>query len=492
MRERGDLEKAFEGSEKLGTEELKKYIDQNLPERLEEKKKMWQEEVGKSRTPRGEELTAAEKRSMERSLYLKELSDYSIKHEGGIKGTLRGFFTGKEKVRILKDGKPVEKEGKPLEFKVNWAWKHPEKDMIEFLKSEIENKIKENLKKEWEERAKREAETRTETPIKEQAELGKKPLNQAEFFASYLRASGLDEEDITPAKLEELHRRWKAYKKEMGIKKPKGGKSKTEKEGVKREEMAKAVTQEKKEPPKEKPKEETVKKEGPEKKERKAIDFKKMEAEGVFEKIKEMNIEKNAKDIIGIIREYGPGISLPVYIEKLLKQYDQQRPEQYKLEKAKKSPKVIKEWLTTFLTDIKYSKRVEKLRKTKLGVEKKEEAREGVGEEPKEEKIEKTKQVFPVESTVRPEKEILSSDEEDGEELERRPKKKKESAGDKKRLAWLEHAKKLRENGNLKLKVIPELRKFFSKRGYTEEQIREMGKNPATAWDKALEIYDRE
>jgi len=138
MRERGGLEKAFEGSEKLGAEELKKYIDQNLPERLEEKEKKWQEEIEETKTHRGEELTAAEKRSLEREFYRKEVG-CSLEYEGGIKGTLRGFFTGKEKVRILKDGKPVEKEGKPLEFKVNWAWKHPEKDMIEFLKSEIEN-----------------------------------------------------------------------------------------------------------------------------------------------------------------------------------------------------------------------------------------------------------------------------------------------------------------------------------------------------------------
>lgn len=150
---RKELEEIYKKTEKVTSkeDEMKEYIEQNLQERLKEKEKKWQEEVSKARTSTGEALTEAEKRSLMRNLYLAELPGYSIKYEGGIKGALRGFFTGKEKAKILKDGKPIEKDGKPLDFKVNWYWKHPEKDMVDFLKNEIEKKLRDELEKEWKE-----------------------------------------------------------------------------------------------------------------------------------------------------------------------------------------------------------------------------------------------------------------------------------------------------------------------------------------------------
>lgn len=103
----------------------------------------------------------------------------------------------------------------------------------------------------------------------------------------------------------------------------------------------------------------------------KGIDFRRMETEGAFEKIKEMDIDKNSRGIMGIIKDYyGSEVLLPPYAGSLLRTYDQLRSEKDRFEKVKDSPESLKRWIAVFLTEIKDSGRVKKLRETELEAKK--------------------------------------------------------------------------------------------------------------------------
>ena len=98
-----------------------------------------------------EGMLKGETRFEEAKLYLRELRNfgchYFLKYEGGIKGALRGFFTGQEKVSIVdRQGNPIRKKGKPVQFKASWWWHHPENDLVSFLREELKSKIQEKAK----------------------------------------------------------------------------------------------------------------------------------------------------------------------------------------------------------------------------------------------------------------------------------------------------------------------------------------------------------
>lgn len=105
----------------------------------------------------------------------------------------------------------------------------------------------------------------------------------------------------------------------------------------------------------------------------KGINFERMKAEGVFERMKKMKIDKNSKDIIGIIKKYySSETPLPLYAGSLLRKYDQLSFEQYKFEKAKGNPESLKKWITIFLTDIKNPESMKRLKEVKLKTKKRE------------------------------------------------------------------------------------------------------------------------
>ena len=111
-------------------------------------------EIAGKRGSGGEGLAGGEKRALARDFYLKKLAElginYSIQHKPGPKGGWDNFWspftTGRERVRIAtkdasanKNAPLVGEDGKPLEFRVNWMFQHPEQKLIDFLKKEFED-----------------------------------------------------------------------------------------------------------------------------------------------------------------------------------------------------------------------------------------------------------------------------------------------------------------------------------------------------------------
>ena len=94
----------------------------------------------------GVALNGGEKQSLARDIYLRELG-YSIQHEPGFKGEFGRFFaflSKKEKVRVV-DNNVEGEDGKPLVkkiAKVNWAHQYPGQELVEYLRGELETKVR--------------------------------------------------------------------------------------------------------------------------------------------------------------------------------------------------------------------------------------------------------------------------------------------------------------------------------------------------------------
>jgi len=317
---------------------------EKAPESYSETQEEIQDRIKKARTEGGQKLNEGERQAMERDMLLDKLG-YSIKYEGGLKGAMRGFFTGKEKARILReDGTPIEKGGKPVEFKANWMWRYPGEEMLGFLRGEL-GKSEEGEKEHGKEEPK-------ESPKAEPSK-----------------------EEVKPAP-EEKYTNWQLKEDVAESTKP----GSTTVRSYKKFEKPKRNLEEKKAP----------------EKRWEGIDFKEMERKGAFAEIGKLSVEKDSSKIAEIIKKYRPaGFDLPADTEKLIRQYDYKSPDIFKFQYTKGGQETLKKWLALFLTDIRYKDRAEKLRKVELPGEKKQaEKKEFEAESilPKEEIIKRAKE----------------------------------------------------------------------------------------------------
>jgi len=149
-----------EGQAEAGKGKQKPTSQEKKQETAENTAEVIQQSSEKTPTRREQKRMNAEMRYKEAQFYLEELRklgvDYRLKHEKGVKGFLRVFFSGKEKFTIVDEhGNPILKEGKHTEFKVNWGGKDPGEDFINFLKEEL-RQVLEGYKEEDETRPEQE------------------------------------------------------------------------------------------------------------------------------------------------------------------------------------------------------------------------------------------------------------------------------------------------------------------------------------------------
>lgn len=446
--EKEKLDKIYKEAKRLPEKEKrgKEVIEKEVERLMKEKK---EEFLSKQRKLSGEGLSAAEIYNLTRNFYLGELG-YDLKY--------KGILRGKARVWDRKEGKYLldKKTGKPIEFKASFSPKG-ETPFLKFLEEEYKKKIREGLEKtaeEIKERVKK-AEIPEEVSVtketkegaetvgarEEKVEPAKKPLTQAEFFANYLRVTGLSEKDLAqmPQKLKELQQRWEVYQKEIGVEVP------IEVPEEKKIETTKVPEREKKEPLKaEKPEKE----EKPEKKEISASIKEKLRE--FFKGIeKDPRIEKALKEIMAGNTELA---------EKELSRMLRNSKRNLEMAKEKNNQKLIRE----------YKKHIEKLNgflreiKTLLPKEKKEIT------------VEKLSKV--IETAIR---------KGNTKEIELNKKEKPKEKTD-----WLEKGIKSIEKGGIPTLISKELEQYLTKNEISEDEIKKM--KPAEAWEKAKKIYEKE
>jgi hypothetical protein len=116
--------------EKMSTDEYLSQVQKELDDKLDTTK--WGD---------GSKLKPGEKRSIIRDFYLAKLGTYSVQHEPGFKGSLKRFlsvWSGTEEVKIANSADGSLSKA----FKVNWYWQHPSQELVDYLKSEFEKKVR--------------------------------------------------------------------------------------------------------------------------------------------------------------------------------------------------------------------------------------------------------------------------------------------------------------------------------------------------------------
>ena len=305
-----DLRK--EAEEKLGPreeklEEKEKYIESNLLELIKKKEEKLKKGIEKARTPVGEKVSdrATEIHGFTRNFYLSELG-YSVKYKGLLRGKA---WVLDEKGEVIKD----EKTGKPIEFKTKFRPKG-ETPVIKFLKEELKNKKRTDLEGVWSEKKEKEIknEEKREKEIEEKIEEAVKKIDSLEGGEGAIKKWFWK---LRKDKIEEYKR--ELGKKEKGVKV--GKREKTGEEEVKdmKERIRMNISQI-------------------------LEDF--SEGTGIFDKKKlgEITIEKNAKDVVELLKRYGEGIvDWPEDFEDRIREYDKKRQEKSKFEKAKGTARMI-------------------------------------------------------------------------------------------------------------------------------------------------------
>jgi len=125
------------------------------PDDMAQIEKELEDKMNAARGSGGEALTEGQKRAFARDFWMGKLGEhslmYSIQHQPGFKGEIGRFFAfvsgNRERVGIVKKNEQglmeaVTKDGKPLEFDINWMLQHPGQDLVDFLKSEYATQVK--------------------------------------------------------------------------------------------------------------------------------------------------------------------------------------------------------------------------------------------------------------------------------------------------------------------------------------------------------------